>query len=510
MLNNYFCFLINSLSSILYGREYNKFVNTKSIEQVQREKLMEILEKNKDTLYGIEYNFSSVTSVKEYRENVPITQYEDYEEYIEKIKNGEEGILTSEKVLLLEPTSGSTSPTKYIPYTGSLKKEFQNALKPWIYNLYSKNKGIKWGKSYWSISPVTKERQFTKGGIPIGFEEDSEYFGFLERKLFDQIFAVDGSVASVKDMDEFYFKTSLQLLMTKNLTLISVWNPTFLMLILEYIEKNIEKLHKEISFKDKNRAKEVIRLIEIKDFASIWKDLRVISCWCDGSAEKPSKKVGRIFPNAIIQPKGLLATEGVISIPFSGEEGSRIAINSHFYEFASIVDEKIYSCHELKVGQEYRVIITTSGGLYRYSLNDIVEVTDIVDGFPLIKFKGKGDKVSDLFGEKLNEVFLMNTIDKIGINPEFYMFAPEEDRYVLYISDNISENIDKALRENFHYDYCRKLGQLEELKIFKLNGNPYEEYIKGCVANGQKLGDIKSSALSLHGGWDKIFKGEYI
>ena len=233
MLNNWVCFIINSISSLLYRPEYKKFINTKNIEKVQRDKLMQIIKNNAATEYGRKFDFSNLDTIVKYQETVPLTTYEDYIPYIEKIKNGESNILTKEKVLLLEPTSGSTSASKYIPYTDSLKKEFQKALKPWIYNMYNNYKGIKWGKSYWAISPVTKDNEYTKGGIPIGFEEDTAYFGFLERKLFEKIFAVDGTVAKVKDMDEFYYKTSIQLLMTQNLTLISVWNPTFFLLIIE-------------------------------------------------------------------------------------------------------------------------------------------------------------------------------------------------------------------------------------------------------------------------------------
>ena len=312
-------------------------------------------------------------------------------------------------------------------------------------------------------------------------------------------------------MDEFYYKTSLQLLMTKNLTLISVWNPTFLLLILDYIEKNIEKLYDGILIKDRFRAIELKELISNKDYKSIWSELQVISCWCDGNSAKYYSEIKRIFPDVNIQAKGLLATEGVISFPFAGENGSRLSINSHFYEFESIKNGKIYLSHEIEKGQDYSVIITTSGGLYRYRLNDIIEVTDVIENFPLIKFKGKKDKVSDMFGEKLNEEFLKSLIEKNDIDPDFYMFAPEIDRYVLYIkSDNIPNGLDEMLRENFHYDYCRKLGQLKELEIFKVSGNAEEEYIDGCVRQGQRIGDIKPTALSLWSGWDKIFKGEYI
>ncbi|OPZ85116.1 MAG: GH3 auxin-responsive promoter [Firmicutes bacterium ADurb.Bin419] len=91
------------------------------------------------------------------------------------------------------------------------------------------------------------------------------------------------------------------------------------------------------------------------------------------------------------------------------------------------------------------------------------------------------------------------------------MVAPETDRYVLYIkSDRVPEDIDTFFRTNFHYDYCRKLGQLKKLKIFRLTGNPEKEYLDECVKRGQRLGDIKPSVLQLKGGWDKAFKGEYL
>ena len=91
------------------------------------------------------------------------------------------------------------------------------------------------------------------------------------------------------------------------------------------------------------------------------------------------------------------------------------------------------------------------------------------------------------------------------------MFAPEQNRYVLYIqTEQIPQNVDQALRGNFHYDYCRKLGQLQAVKIFKLTGDPLREYIHECVQRGQKLGDIKPTVLHLESGWDEVFKGNYI
>ncbi|HEY5576354.1 MAG TPA: GH3 auxin-responsive promoter family protein, partial [Clostridiaceae bacterium] len=104
--------------------------------------------------------------------------------------------------------------------------------------------------------------------------------------------------------------------------------------------------------------------------------------------------------------------------------------------------------------------------------------------------------------------------ERHGIKEGFFMIAPETDRYVLYIeagkeTGGIGDRIEETLRENFHYDYCRKLGQLKHLKIFKLTGDPEKEYIEECMRRGQRLGDIKPSVLHLKGGWDNVFKGEY-
>ncbi len=505
------CYIINNFCCLLYRREYKKYTSIHDIAKEQKKKLFEILDRNKNCEYGKKYNFYRIKDIHEYQSIVPLTTFEDYLAPIEQIKNGEKNILTSEDILLLELTSGSASASKLIPYTESLKIEFQKGLKPWIYNLYTSYKGIKWGKSYWSVTPATTQNEYSKGGIPIGFEEDSEYFGRVEKKLFDLIFAVPGCIAKEKTIDEFYFKTVVHLLNCKNLTLISVWNPTYLILLLEYMEKNSIKVVAWISEKDKKRALDVSEILDSRTYNKLWKNLKVISCWCDANAEAYSEKLKLWFPSVTIQPKGLLATEGFISFPFAGEIGARLSIKSHFFEFLSISDNKITLAHELQQGSEYAVIITTSGGLYRYKLNDIIKVIGFSGVFPLIKFTGKSDKVSDLFGEKLNEIFIKNIMNKLEVKPEFYMMAPETDRYVLYIKGkNIPRNIDEVLRENFHYDYCRKLGQLKELRLFKLTGNPEQEYLDQCVKLGQRLGDIKPTVLHLQGSWDKVFKGEYL
>ncbi len=59
--------------------------------------------------------------------------------------------------------------------------------------------------------------------------------------------------------------------------------------------------------------------------------------------------------------------------------------------------------HELEVGCEYFVLLTTSAGLYRYQLGDLVRVVGRVNAAPLIEFLNKGEHTCSLAGEKLTE-----------------------------------------------------------------------------------------------------------
>jgi len=501
------CYLINSLCCALYRKDHRRFVRLSEVRAAQEEKLFSILAKNKDTEYGRQNGFSGIKTVEDFRSAVPLTRYEDYAGSIEKIAAGEKNVLTSEDVRMLELSSGSTSGSKWIPYTRGLREDFQQGLRPWLYDLYTNQPGVKSGKSYWSVTPATGQNRVSKGRIPIGFDDDSQYFGKLEAKLFGLIFAVGKDVVHSKDMDEFYRRTAVALLSCRSLSLISVWNPTYLILILDYMKEHAPALLSSIP---PRRREEIKKSLPAGDFPRIWPRLRLISCWADANAKPYAEKIQRLFPDASVQPKGLLATEGFISFPVIAAGGAVLSIFSHYFEFLGLEDGRIYGVHEVKAGQRYEVVITTSGGLYRYRLSDVVEVTGFWGKIPTLRFIGKRDLVSDLFGEKLNAIFVQNALERLNIRAEFAMVAPSVDRYVLFIkSEGPVENPDMVFRDNFHYDYCRKLGQLKQMRIFRLTGNPEKEYLDECVRCGQKLGDIKPPVLSINGGWENIFRGEF-
>ena len=136
----------------------------------------------------------------------------------------------------------------------------------------------------------------------------------------------------------------------------------------------------------------------------IWPKLALISCWADAGAGGYYEALQSLLPTVEIQPKGLLATEGCVSLPLLGRPGAALALRSHFFEFQPVdAPHDIRLAHELEPGGRYRVILTTGGGLYRYELRDEVEVVGFANRCPLLRFLGKSDCIGDLVGEKLSE-----------------------------------------------------------------------------------------------------------
>ena len=443
------CRLINGACRLLYSGEHRRFCSVRDVGQAQCGYLKKLLEKNAGTVYGRRYGFAEISCYDDYAARVPLTKYEDYEEYIGEIADGAENVLTAERVLLFEPTSGSSGGKKLIPYSASLKAEFQRGIKPWLYDIYKNVSGVTSGKSYWSITPVTSGKIVTKAGIPIGFEEDSAYFGRVGQALVNRIFAVDGSVKFPESMDSFWLETSRQLLASNSLTLISVWNPTFLTILCGHIRDNFEILQKELPVA---RAREIYRGLSNDRFDCVFPKLKIISCWADGSAGQDAAELNKLFPTVYMQPKGLLATEYFASFPLVGEDGGRLCVNSHFFEFRR-ADGKIYTADRLERG-EYELIVTTGGGLYRYMTGDVIEVLETYPAeSPRIRFLRRSGVTSDLCGEKLTDDFVRSACEKLGIAGSFCLLAPEGKGYVLYTSDRsvTDEIFDRALRESYHY-----------------------------------------------------------
>ena len=504
------------------------------------------LRANASCAYGREYGFSRLCNVREFQSAVPIVDYDELRPWIERIKAGEQAVLTEEPVLMLEKTSGSSSAAKYIPYTASLRREFQRAVGAWMFDLYAHNPSLASGTAYWAITPLARGPEVTAGGLRVGFENDTEYLGAAERLLLRKILAVPEEVARIPELDTALYVTLRFLLQSPSLRFISVWAPSFLTILMDHLQIHAEQLLADLrdgvlrppeklpapiaSLLQSTLRAEPTRARRLEDAGQengllraqdVWPNLRVISCWADASSQTALPALRGLFPGVLIQGKGLLATEGVVSVPLVKHGACMAAATSHFYEFIEQPGATPRLLHELEANHEYSVLLTTGGGFYRYRLGDRVRVTGFAGNTALLEFLGKEDGVSDLCGEKLSPAFVTSVLEELSVeraySSDFAMLAPcRQDtlRYVLFLQGAASQadlvaQLDKKLTQNPHYAYCRRLGQLGAPRIFQITSDAGESYLRRCVATGQRAGAVKAVALHRMMGWEEVFHGKW-
>ena len=177
--------------------------------------------------WGAQWGLSPRLPVDSFREQVPLTDYPLYNAAIDQILSSGTSPLTTQRVDLLEPTSGTSSGAKLIPYTPALRTEFQRAVAVWIDDLFARRPQLMRGRIYWSVSPPLSHRRKAPSGIPIGFDDDTAYLGFWFRQIVTRLLAVPPQVARITGADMWKYATLWYLLLAEDLTLVSVWSPTF-------------------------------------------------------------------------------------------------------------------------------------------------------------------------------------------------------------------------------------------------------------------------------------------
>lgn len=484
--------------------------------------------------------------------------YDEYSNAVAQIAEGRTNILTTERIELLEPTSGSSTPTKLIPFTASLRKQFQRAVAVWIADVFQHRPAVRKGRAYWSISPALKAPPSTIGGVTVGFDDDAFYLSRTERLFLRYLLVMPPEIARLHSIKNFRYITLLHLLAAGDLSLISIWSPTFLTSLLSDLDAWSCQLSHDLktgnasppvpndpglsdglsSIKcDKERGELVGHILQCNDplphkLNRLWPQLDLISCWADATAGPYARGLRELFPKITIQPKGLLSTEACVSFPRIGREGAALALRSHFFEFVPeqelAVDSSVYLAHELKKGERYEVVVTTGGGFYRYRLRDVVQVMGFENECPLLKFVGRADRVSDLVGEKLNEahvsLVLQEACQRQSLFPVFAMLVPvpEPAGYRLYIEVNntrpgkvkltaVLHDVETGLQQNPQYRYALQVGQLRPLDLRVVVGNNshlWQVYERILTERGCKVGDIKPAALDLWTGWEQEFEKE--
>ena len=472
----------------------------------QRRWLADHLRRNATSAFAREHGLSASTDLADFRRRVPVRNYDALAPWIERVRLGETCVLTAGPVERLMTSSGSTAAVKLLPQTRQLRREFDAAIGPWIVDLFRRAPGLTGGCAYWSITPSTPPPRI-ESAVPVGFEaDDAAYLGGVRAWLVNRVMAVPGCVARVADADAFFAATGRHLLARRDLALVSVWHPSFLSLLLGRVRRDWDALLDGLPA----RRRRELSGVEAGDWRAVWPRLRLVSAWADAAADGPAAALMEALPGVAFQPKGLLATEGCVTVPFAGRHP--LAVRSHLFEFESDAGD-VLGAADLQGGGEYGVVLTTGGGLWRYRLGDRVGVDGFVGRTPSLRLLGRNDRVADRFGEKLSDGFVTAVLSRLLPARPFALLAPDVGRYALLLENppappaDLAGRLDAALRANPHYDHCRNLGQLAAARVVAVPPGAYQRYAAWMQSTGMRLGDIKPASLTDRDGWERFLTG---
>ena len=494
-----------------------------------------ILKRHAGCDIGRRHAFQRIRDLDHYRQALPVVDYERLRAPIDAMARGERAVLVDEPLRAFELTGGSSGGAKLIPLTASGLANLQQGLHAWLDDLCIERPALMTGSSYWSISPAARAAQHTAGGTPVGVDSDAEYFGEAAAHVAG-LLSVSPAVAHLAEIGLWRRVTLQALLSDPRLALVSVWSPTFWLELCRHAVGLREELVAAIAAgrwtvvlpdalrdwlpapaADPRRAASVDAALSAvpPDWGTVWPQLSMISCWTHASAQPWAVQLAKGFPAIEIQGKGLLATEGMVSLPLCDGGDPVAAIGSTVLEFEDETGHS-HACDQVEQGGRYTVVMTTSAGLYRYRLGDQVEVTGFWHRTPRLRLLGRTTADSDLCGEKLTEAFVMRCWQQVvaagpgvlaGITGRLvpivdpvpgYRLLLDADAHSAAAASRLAVLLDDALRSNPQYAYARDLGQLAPLQALRVSR--FAARLQSlALARGQRLGDAKPAVLGRAG-----------
>jgi hypothetical protein len=471
---------------------------------------------------------------------------------------GEANVLTAEDPLLFATTSGTTGRAKYIPVTPSYLHEYSHGLHVHSYRLFADFPDLLDGRLLVSSSHDAEGR--TAGGVAYG--AISGYLTRTQPGVLRRFFVLPYEVCTVKDIEAKYYLT-LRHALAADVRGIVTPNPSSLLLLAQTMEAHAGELIADIRrgtvnpahlplhaapgivagltaglAANRRRADELAGCVRATGRlvpADAWPNLRVVSCWKGGTMPLYLRRLPDFYGDVPVRDLGYMATEGRGATPLvNSGAGGVLNVTSHFFEFVPAgqrdrPDPDFLTCDELESDHEYYVLLTTSAGLYRYDINDLVRVVDFYRRTPVIQFVRKGEGVSSITGEKLTEAqvtaALVEVVDRHGYDldhvtagvewgdPPGYVFYGETaapwpaERGRRFLCD-----VDAALAaRNVEYEAKRRSRRLGPPVLRLVAPGSFTALRQRRVADGAPEAQVKIPHLStsLRFGEDFRVVGEY-
>jgi len=252
----------------------------------------------------------------------------------------------------------------------------------------------------------------------------------------------------------------------------------------------------------------------------VWPDLAVLACWKGGTVRPYLDQLAPYFREDLrMRDLGWLASECRGSVPLSddGDDGP-LAIETNVYEFFPADSDRkpqptdLLTLDQVEVGGRYLVYVTTWGGLCRYAMHDIMEVTGRERRTPKVRFLQKEKGIVSFTGEKLTETQVLaaigDTLDRtrtdrsfiaavgrapaVGRDPSYlflveYDEPPGDEEGLRTVAE-----LDRALcRHNIEYASKRKSGRLGPAVLRVLVPGQFEAFQRRALERGAHDGQFK-------------------
>ena len=512
--------------------------------------LRDILTISSDTVYGKEHHFDrilSATSAEDlfrlYRLYVPVNDsYETLRPYVERHKHGEENVLFPGKPDMYATTSGTTSEPKWIPMTHKYLKDVYGKMSHiWTWNFVKHRSRIFGGRIF---TTVGKECE--------GYAPDGTLFGSVSGVLVRDIpqiikkhYTAPASVMAIPDYGTRNYVLMRLALQYRDVTLWATANPSTILELLRALNENTEQMINDIekgtisedvdipyeirSELDAYVAPHPERAAELRQILAekghlypkdFWPWLQYLSTWKCGNTKIYMDKYMDQFnwDKTFYQELGYIATECRFGFSLDDTNESVLFPQFHYYEF--VEESELDSPHkhflqidELELGKRYCAYVTTYSGLFRYNMNDLVEVGGFYKNTPTVHMISKVNGIVSMTGEKLYEPQFMDAVHQAeaetGIKTKFFVgFAEvEESKYHFYFefqdekinqeqAEAFTKVVDEKLQHiNVEYESKRQSFRLHAPVTHILLSNAYVRFKAACLKDGFRDGQFKFNLL---------------
>ncbi len=493
------------------NRVYARFLHaTRNATAEQERVLLTKIRRNSDSGFGRDYRFDQIHSLADFVRKIPLLGYEDHEPYIQRVKEGDPRALfgPGQRVRMFALSSGTAEKPKTIPVTDAFLEEYRRG-----WNAFGMKALLDHPAAF--LRPIGQissrmDESFTPAGIPCG--AISGLMAETQKRLVRKYYIAPAELRRIDDAAARYY-TFMRFAVPGDVSFLITASPATQCMLAATADRHRDALIRdvrdgtlwaELPIEHEVRAALEARLRPNREDAArlerlaaehgallpkhYW-DLEFLANWTGGTLGLHLRDFPRYFGDTPVRDIGLLASEGRVSIPIEdGSPAGILDVSSHFFEFVprDRRDESnppALRSHEVAVNEEYFVVMTTSSGLYRYDLGDLVRVTGFYGEAPIIEFLNKGAHTCSMTGEKLTERQVILAAQRIqnvlGGSAARFVLSPrwgDPPGYVLHVEsadarsqdahDDLAKAYDDALRAvNVEYDAKRRSTRLAPVRL---------------------------------------------